>query len=82
MPFQDGDTQRPSTTIQLDVQYRSKGCISVGEHLSGTSALSPLHLDGEHVRIHMLAFWADQHPKGFHQAVEASNGFPERTRKS
>jgi len=48
--------------------------------MSGTPTVSPLHMDGQRIRIHLLAIWADKHPKGFHQAVETCYGTSEETR--
>jgi len=47
---------------------------------SGTLPLPLLHMDGEHVRIHLLDFWADKRPKDFHQAAETCYGTSEGTK--
>ena len=66
----DWDVERSTTSIRLDVFHRSERCVPISEHLPGTPTIPPLHMDGEHIRVHLLALRTDQHSKDLYQTTE------------
>jgi len=75
-PFQNG---RDSDLLRLDVFHQPERCIPIGEYLSGIPAISLLHLDGDHIWVHLSALWTEQCSKRLHKVDETCDGLPEGT---
>ena len=63
----------------LDVCCRFEGCISLRVSDTTTSAVSPLYVGQQHIRIHLPPLWTEQYAKNIYKITETSDGARQST---